>query len=420
MPTTMNNDEFLVPDFAIQQKIRAGRKAEAAKMVDEANKSIETGKPGRMVGPYWIANDERGDVVKSGVGSFLGAMQDREAQTEAEQLANIRAELLKRMPSQTRTETTPGLVRPAGNNPDEEGSYQAPPTTRQVLNEAFGDEATRWGGTAMQVPGLEQVGKSFLAEGVTAPGRRMEKQEAREARAGELEAARVARQQEAQANRDWREAEANRNRDDKEAARQLSADDRAAQAREARADRAANAAAIRAEKTAQVKPLTPKQKETQRGFTDLEKSLDHYESMLQSYDPQSGQALSPTSRAALESAFTDVQMKMKNLYELGAPQAGDLRLLEQSLANPTSIKGTLSGVAFGSGPMLAKTGELRTLLENSRESFDSQMGVTSPRAERKPAQSASGKVSAPQAAIDMLKKNPALAPAFKAKYGYLP
>lgn len=175
---------------------------------------------------------------------------------------------------------------------------------------------------------------------------------------------------------------------------------------------------------AKASALTPKQKETQRGFTDLEKSLNHYESLLGAYDPQGGSAVSPTNRAALESAYTDLQMKIKTLYELGAPQAGDLALLQQSLSNPTSIGGTLRGAAFGKEPFLAKTGEIRNLLNNSRESFDEQMGTASPRqAPTSPRQAGGvigGKPKAPQAAIDMLKANPALAPAFQQKYGYLP
>lgn len=385
MPTTFNDDEFVIPDFAVQAKLTKERKKAAADMIAKAQSNIDTHGMGRMVGPYWINYDDRGDHLKSAVGAGLGFLNDRAEQSEGQQLQDIRSELLKRMPSETRTLD----AIPAGGNPDEQGE-QVP--MREAINRNFDTEARKWGIQAAQVPGMENMASSMFSESVKAPGRRMEKQEAREARAAELDAARIARQQEAQANREWREAEANRNRDDKEAARQLSAEDRAAFAREARADRNANAAAVRAEKAAAPKQLTPKQKETQRGFTDFEKSLDHYEGMLSSYDPQSGQALSPTNRAALESAFTDVQMKMKTLYELGAPQAGDMKLLEQSLANPTSIKGTLSGAAFGSGPMLAKTKELRTLLDNSRESFDSQMGVTTPRAAPKAGQSASGKV----------------------------
>lgn len=367
MPT-----EFTIPDFKTQTKLLAERKAHAKSMADQANQSIQSNSQGRMVGPYWIAYDDRGDHLKAATAAGLGFFADREEQTQGQQLQDIRAELLRRMPSETRT--LPAI--PAGNNPDEVGE-QVP--MREVINRNFDTEARQWGIQAGQVPGMEGMASSMFAESVKAPGRRMEKQEAREARQAELDAARIARQQEAQANREWREAEANRARDDREAARQLNAEDRAAQAREARADRAANAAAIRAEKAAQPKPLTPKQLETQRGFTDLEKSLNHYEGLLANYDPQSRNAITPTNRAALESAFTDLQMKLKTLYELGAPQAGDLKLLEQSLANPVSLKGTLAGAAFGKEPILAKTREIRTLLDNSRDSFDSQFNVTSPR-----------------------------------------
>ena len=366
---------FLAPDLKAGERNRAARRKQAMAMVERGNTD-----GGSMVGGIYV-----GDAGSRFLSSLAGSMQnsglDDEDKAEAQQLQDVRQQLLARM------------------NPEQRSAAQLSLT-----------------------PGLEHAGNAAYGEAITAPRRKAEQQAAAEARKDTLRQTLEAKAAEAEANRQARIDDRNARADEAEARRQLSAEDRAAQAREARADRAANAAAIRAEKAATPKPLTPKQKETQRGFTDLEKSLDHYDGMLSSYDPQSGQALSPTNRAALESAFTDVQMKMKQLYELGAPQAGDMKLLEQSLANPTSIKGTLSGAAFGSGPMLAKTKELRTLLNNSRDSFDSQMGVESPRAARAttPQQSASGKVGAPQAAIDMLKKNPALAPAFKAKYGYLP
>lgn len=127
------------------------------------------------------------------------------------------------------------------------------------------------------------------------------------------------------------------------------------------------------------KPLTPKQMETQRAYTDLEKSLNEYDKLLEGYDPQSKGALDPTLRAPLESAHTDVMMKLKDLYQMGAPQQGDLMMLERGLDSPVTIKGTLKSAAFGAQPFKEKSKQLRTLLNNSRESFDAQFKVESPR-----------------------------------------
>ena len=128
------------------------------------------------------------------------------------------------------------------------------------------------------------------------------------------------------------------------------------------------------------KPLSQKDRDLQRGFMNLDSALATYEGLLNQYDPQGGSALSPTTRAALETAFTDVQMGMKSLYELGAPQAGDMRLLEQSFRNPTSIEGSVRGAAFGKEPFKAKVGQLRTLLNTSKANFEAQTGKPTPEA----------------------------------------
>lgn len=156
------------------------------------------------------------------------------------------------------------------------------------------------------------------------------------------------------------------------------------------------------------KPLTAKQLETQRGFMDMESSLDNYEKMLNSYDPRGSSAASPAARAALEGAYTDVQMKLKTLYELGAPQAGDLKLLSQSIPNPTDLGGTLRGAAFGSAPFKAKLGETKKLLNTSRANFETQLGKETPEAARSAGASGSWDAKPAQSGAPVRRKyNPA-------------
>lgn len=131
--------------------------------------------------------------------------------------------------------------------------------------------------------------------------------------------------------------------------------------------------------TAKPTKLNPKQLETQRAYVDLEKSLNEYDKLLDAYDPRSGNALDMTTRAAIESAHTDVMMKLKDLYQMGAPQQGDLMMLERGLDSPVTLNGTVKSATFGTEPFKAKSKQLRTLLNNSRDSFDVQFNTTSPR-----------------------------------------
>lgn len=156
MPTYME-EEFKVPDYQLQAKLRAERKKQASDMVADANRSIEAGKDGRLVGGVWIAPDNRGDLLKSAVGSALGYFHDKEAQTEAEELKNIRAELLKRMPSSSVTQER---AMPEG--------IAGPGEAEQVRNPQFTNQMQQWGANASRVPGLEDVGKASLRAAIEA------------------------------------------------------------------------------------------------------------------------------------------------------------------------------------------------------------------------------------------------------------
>jgi len=139
-----------------------------------------------------------------------------------------------------------------------------------------------------------------------------------------------------------------------------------------------------ADKSNATKPLTAKQLETQRGFMDLDSSIANYEKLLNGYDFQGASAASPKQRAALEGAYTDLQMKLKTLYDLGAPQAGDLKLLAQSIPNPVDLSGTVKGAAFGADPFKARLNETKKLLSASRQNFETQMGKQTPAAAGSP------------------------------------
>ena len=159
----------------------------------------------------------------------------------------------------------------------------------------------------------------------------------------------------------------------------------------------------------------PAQK-SQQALMNLESGLNAYNALLDKFDPQSADAGTPAKRAELGTAFTDMQMRLKEAYELGAITGPDMAILENALSDPTSLKGTLKGAAFGRDPFKAQTGQVGKVLNRLKGNFESQYNTTIPVA----AGNAPAPKQAPQAAINFLKANPSSKAAFKAKYGYLP
>lgn len=82
--------------------------------------------------------------------------------------------------------------------------------------------------------------------------------------------------------------------------------------------------------------------ESVNNIKNLRTSIDSYINELKNTDPR---YLFPGSSksAELGTKFTDVQMRIKNLYELGAITGPDLTLLNQAITDPTSMAGRYKG-----------------------------------------------------------------------------
>lgn len=378
------SDAFVVPDLAIQQRIRERKRKAAADLLKETAEF----KNGHMLegfghqAPVFVSNTHNNQLpfLRSAVAGAMNAGIDKEEQDEATQLNSVRQELLRRMPKD--------------------------PTDQAAL--------TRWGAQASQVPGMAPLGAAAFKEGINY--RKPEKATAPPAGYAWNENGSLSpiaggpadKKRNPPSGFNWNEdgtlsfvpggpgdprykqsihiTTGNRGAMPKPPSGYKWNGEELEPIPGGPAD------------PSRTKALTPKQLETQRGYIDLEKSLNNYDQMLRTYDPQGKTAASPTERAAIESAYTDLMMKIKTLYELGAPQAGDLKLLEQSLSNPTSLGGTIKGIVTGRDPFLAKNKEIRKLLGNSQASFDEQMGVTTPRqpAPAAPAREASGSIGKPK------------------------
>lgn len=136
--------------------------------------------------------------------------------------------------------------------------------------------------------------------------------------------------------------------------------------------------ATQASKAASNQKLPAQAQKHQQSLMNLQSGLDAYKNLWADYDPQSNNATSPAKRAAISSAFTDMQMRLKEAYDLGAITGPDMKILEGVLSDPTSSIGTIRGAAFGRAPFDAQIKETGNILNRLKGNFESQYGVTIP------------------------------------------
>ena len=106
MPTTMNQAMFDPEMDSITQA-----RLYAKSLRDSTQKNIDEGKNGRMVGPYWIANDDRNDLLKQGMAggleyvggqaaTNLGAQRDAEFASTMAQMPTANQQLPMQGPTE--------------------------------------------------------------------------------------------------------------------------------------------------------------------------------------------------------------------------------------------------------------------------------------------------------------------------------
>lgn len=95
------------------------------------------------------------------------------------------------------------------------------------------------------------------------------------------------------------------------------------------------------------------------GLNELRNGLDAYEKVLKEQKGPNVIAMG-ANRAALQGAYTSLQMGLKNAFELGALAGPDLTLLEGMLADPTSFKAQ----GLGSKGLAEQIAQAREYLKN--------------------------------------------------------
>lgn len=113
-----------------------------------------------------------------------------------------------------------------------------------------------------------------------------------------------------------------------------------------------------------------------RSYQGMMKSLDDYEKMFS----EGGSTMWPGARKdALDTAHRDLQMQMKELYNLGVLNGPDLDLMNQILLSPTSVGGNIMdavGIADMEKRILDNIANVRRMMRNRTEPALQQLGMS--------------------------------------------
>lgn len=345
-------------------------------------KSMDTG--GRMVGSVYVGKNPWLNFVEGLAGSAMGGYQrDKQRGVEQRQLQE-RQNWLQELPSATDTQHYDPVNNP-GTGPLAEG-MEVPKDPR-----ALAQATQAW---AMRAPrGMEGVQNFALQQAMTAPQRQAEMEQKAADRLHELQLKAM----------DMRVTTAERIAAQKEIA-QMQID--------AKKDMVHLAAALRTPpaphtsiayspdgkgylvdmRTGAQSPLEsigkapantlknlPVKAQTEwSALQNLDSATKAYEALLKDYDPQGRDALNLEKRNAVKAAFTDLQMRQKEAFGLGAITGPDMQILEGAYTDPTGVAGMLKGGLTGIKAFTAQIDQGRAALNRTKRNFEQQYRVELP------------------------------------------
>ena len=88
--------------------------------------------------------------------------------------------------------------------------------------------------------------------------------------------------------------------------------------------------------------------------------------------------LNVEKRNAVKAAFTDLQMRQKEAFGLGAITGPDMQVLEGAYTDPTGIAGMLKGGLTGTKAFTAQIDQGRAALNRTKRNFEQQYKVELP------------------------------------------
>lgn len=348
----------------------------------------DTGGAGYHGGRVYAVGNPWGGLAQQVAGQFMDSQaRQRQGELEQRQLQE-RNDWLAQMPSGTET------VPQAG--PVQEGEAPLPDVERQVSPRALAQATQAW---AMKAPrGMEGVQNFALQQAMTAPQRQADAEQRAADRMQELQLKMM----------DMRATAAERLAAQKEIAKmQL----------EGRKDIVRLAATLRPHAaphypptqmtdqgllerqpdgtwkqikvgdavagkpfapTNALKNLPVKAQTEWSALQNLDSATKAYEALLKDYDPQGKDVLNAEKRNAVKAAFTDLQMRQKEAFGLGAITGPDMQILEGAYTDPTGVAGMLKGGLTGTKAFTAQIDQGRAALNRTKRNFEQQYRVELP------------------------------------------
>lgn len=329
-------------------------------------------------GRVFIVGNPLGNIAASLGGAFLGdRARTRQGELEQQQTQE-RQDWLNQMPSGTETQHYDPMSNP-GTGPLAEG-MEVPQSPRALAN-----AMRQW---ATQAPrGMEGVQNFSIQQQMLAPEKEADRAVVNEQRKFEVltkaeEAAKLQREKlEDLARRDRERAQ------DRQDNIRLMASLRPAAAPHKQVvygpDGQAYSLDMTTDKTvplpgigkpakSAIKSLPVKAQGEYAALQNLDSATKAYETLLKDYNPQSSDPTNLTKRAAIKAAFTDLQMRQKEAFALGAITGPDMQVLEGAYTDPTGLWGSLRGVVGGNAPFQAQIDQGRAALNRTKKNFEQQ------------------------------------------------
>ena len=115
-----------------------------------------------------------------------------------------------------------------------------------------------------------------------------------------------------------------------------------------------------------------------KAVMDLESALNQYRDLVKDYGTE---VLPGQNKTALKSAYTNLQMKLKEAMNLGVLNGPDVERIGSMITDPTSLGGVGQTIMTGGGnPYLTQVDEVATDLANTRKNLESIYGKQVPQA----------------------------------------
>jgi len=128
--------------------------------------------------------------------------------------------------------------------------------------------------------------------------------------------------------------------------------------REAAADRALTREIAAGEREAKKGELSSEQQKQVTGAQNTVNAINEFTKELETFDPRSIANLSPAARSKIQTKYRNMQLQAKEAYNLGVLNGPDLTIIEQLVADPTSM----SGAAIGKSAIDAQAQELKRIV----------------------------------------------------------